>query len=186
VSAWPNLPKTDAVVTVADREYVRLRLVPVSLAEARRFVTEVHRHNDAPTGHRVSVGIEDDEGKLRGVGVLGRPLARLSDDGRTAEVYRVATDGVPNGCSMLYGALVRAAWALGYQRVLTYTLEDEPGTSLRASGWTDDGPAGGGGWMRPNQPQRLNSPEKPTLFYEPKMPTGRKVRWVIHRKGATP
>jgi hypothetical protein len=64
-------------------------------------------------------------------------------DGRTAEVYRIASDGVPNGCSMLYGALVRAAWALGYDKALTYTLADEPGTSLKASGWTYDGEAGG-------------------------------------------
>jgi hypothetical protein len=162
-------------------EYVRLRLVPVSLAEARRYVAEVHRHNDPPTGHRVSVAIADDTGTVRGVGVLGRPLARKSDDGRTAEVYRVATDGVPNGCSMLYGALVKAAWALGYDRVLTYTLEDEPGSSLRAAGWTHDGLAGGGDWATASQPQRLNASEKPTLFYAPKMPTGRKVRWVIER-----
>jgi hypothetical protein len=162
-------------------KYVRLHLVPISLADAKRYIAEQHRHNDPPTGHRVSVGIADEDGRLRGVGVLGRPLARKSDDGVSAEVYRVATDGVPNGCSMLYGALVRAAWALGYRRVLTYTLEEEPGTSLRAAGWQSDGMAGGGDWATPSQPQRLNASEKPTLFFAPKMPTGRKQRWVIER-----
>jgi hypothetical protein len=162
-------------------EYVRLHLVPVSLTEARRFIAEQHRHNEPPVGHKASVGIADDDETLRGVGVLGRPLARKSDDGRTLEVYRVATDGVRNGCSMLYGALVRVAWSLGYRRVLTYTLEDEPGSSLRAAGWTHDGIHGGGDWATDTQPNRLNASEKPTLFYPPKMPTGPKVRWVIER-----
>jgi len=160
-------------------EYVRLRLVPVSLAQARRFIAETHRHNDPPVGHRVSVGIADGEGKLRGVGVMGHPVARLADDGATAEIVRIATDGVPNGCSMLYGALVRTAWSLGYDRVLTYTLEEEAGTSLLASGWTHNGLAGGGSWMRPNQTQR--APERPTLFFAPKQPEGKKIRWVIER-----
>lgn len=167
---------------MTDEAYERIHLVPISLAEAKRFVAEQHRHNDPPTGHRVSVGIADDSGQLRGVGVLGRPLARKSDDGTTAEVYRVATDGVANGCSMLYGALVRAAWALGYTRVLTYTLEDEPGSSLRAAGWTEIGLAGGGDWATASQPQRLNASEKPTLFFEPKMPQGKKRKWVIEHR----
>jgi hypothetical protein len=165
-------------------EYVRLSLKPITLAEAKRYIAETHRHNDPPTGHRISIGIEDDDGNLRGVGVLGRPLARKSDDGYTAEVYRVATDGVPNGCSMLYGALTRAAWAMGYRRILTYTLEDEPGTSLRAAGWTHDGMAGGGDWATASQPQRLNASERPTLFFAPKMPQGKKNRWVIERRAA--
>ncbi len=161
--------------------YERLHLVPITLADAKRYIANVHRHNEPPTGHRVSVGIADEADVLRGVGVLGRPLARNSDDGFTAEVYRVATDGVANGCSMIYGALVRAAWALGYRRVLTYTLETEPGTSLRAAGWTFDGAAGGGDWATSPQPQRLNASEKPTMFFAPKMPQGRKKRWMIER-----
>lgn len=163
-------------------EYVRLRLVPVSLTEARRFVAEVHRHNDPPITHKASVGVADDTGKLRGVGILGMPVARKNNDGRTLEIVRVASDGVANGCSMLYGALVRVAWNLGYDRVLTYTLEEESGSSLRAAGWT---------WDRLSdkrtdhpwdpRPNSLTAQQKPTLFYEVKMPTGRKVRWVIER-----
>ena len=162
-----------------------LRLVPVTLAEAKRFIAEHHRHNEPPVGHRVSVGLADDAGTLVGVGVLGHPMARMSDDGRTAEVIRVATDGSRNACSMLYGALTRAAWALGYDRLITYTLPDEGGASLRASGWTEDGRTGMGDWMRERNLTRrrpLTSEFKPTLgFYEPKMPTGEKVRWVKHR-----
>lgn len=158
---------------------MRLRLSPVSFAEAKRFIAEQHRHNDPPVGHKASVGIRDDEDRLRGVGVLGRPVARMSDDGRTLEVIRVATDGVKNGCSMLYGALVRVAWNLGYDRVLTYTLEEESGSSLRAAGWRHDGLAGGGDWTP--HASVLRSAQRPTLFFEEKVPTGRKVRWVIDR-----
>ena len=164
-------------------EYTRLSLRPISLRKARRYIAEVHRHNEPPRGHLFSVGIEDEEGTLRGVGILGRPLARLNDDGYTAEVYRIATDGVRNGCSMLYGALTRAAWGMGYRRLITYTLEDEPGTSLRASGWRHDGISGGGDWARANQSHRLNASEQPTLFFDSKMPQGRKNRWVIERSG---
>lgn len=156
-----------------------LRLVPVTLAEARRFVAEHHRHNEPPVGHRVSVGIADETGTLRGVGILGRPVARHSDDGRTAEVLRVATDGVPNGCSMLYGALRRAAWALGYDRLITYTLPDEGGASLRASGWTLDGHVDKPAWTHT---AGSRSADRLTLFDAPKMPVGEKLRWVSGRR----
>jgi hypothetical protein len=156
---------------------VALRLVPVTLAEAKRYIAEVHRHNDPPKTHRVSVGVADDDGKLRGVGVMGNPVARKQDDGRTAEVLRVATDGAPNACSMLYGA-----WALGYDRLITYTLETEGGASLKASGWTRDGITD----YRPDHkwdahPNVVRSWQRPTLFFAPKVPTGPKVRWVKHR-----
>jgi hypothetical protein len=154
-----------------------LRLVPITLAEARRFIAEHHRHNDAPVGHRVSVGLSDGE-KLVGVGVLSRPMARMSDDGRTAEVTRVATDGSRNACSMLYGALTRAAWALGYDRLITYTLPDEGGASLRASGWHEDAVIDHPAWKHTSGPR---SADRPTLFYEAKMPVGKKVRWVKER-----
>jgi hypothetical protein len=164
-------------------EYVRLRLRPVTFAEARRYVAEVHRHNDPPVGYRVAVGIEDADGNLRGVGILGIPKARMTmQEGRTAEVIRVATDGVKNGCSMLYGALVRAAWALGYDRIVTYTLAEEGGASLRAAGWRNDGKAGGGDWTV--HPSVVRSHQRPTLFFDAKVPTGEKVRWVIERKAA--
>ena len=157
-------------------EYVRLRLRPVSFAEARRYVMEVHRHNDPPIAARASVGIEDVDGALRGVGILGIPKARLSADGRTAEVIRVATDGVPNGCSMLYGALVRCAWSLGYTRVLTYTLAEESGSSLRAAGWRSEGVRETGG---ADEWDRRNGRAKQTLFFDAKVPSGPKVKWVI-------
>jgi hypothetical protein len=73
--------------------------------------------------------------QLVGVATVGRPVARQYDDGYTLEVNRTCTDGTPNANSMLYGAAWRAAKALGYRRLITYTQDGESGTSLRAAGW---------------------------------------------------
>lgn len=120
-----------------------LHLVPVDFATASAFVGMWHRHHSPPVGHKFSVGVADlspagasSAGVLRGVAMVGRPVARHFDDGLTLEVNRTATDGTPNANSMLYGAAWRAAKALGYQRLITYTQQGEPGSSLRAAGWT--------------------------------------------------
>lgn len=107
---------------------------PVSFAEAREFVRQHHRHNKPPPGHKFSVGVEAN-GELVGVAMAGRPIARHFDDGRTIEVNRTCTDGTRNANSMLYGAVWRAAKALGYRRLITYTQAGECGASLRAVGW---------------------------------------------------
>ena len=112
-----------------------LQLVPVSQAVAADCVTRWHRHNAAPAGDVIRVGAADDHGTLVAVGIAGRPVARHYDDGRTLEVTRVASDGHRNAVSMLYAALTRAAFALGYRRVVTYTQAAESGASLRAAGW---------------------------------------------------
>ena len=111
-----------------------LQLVPVSQKVAKDAVRRWHRHNSAPVGDLFRVGVADD-GVLVAVGIASRPVSREFDDGRTVEVIRVASDGTQNASSMLYGALTRGAWALGYRRVITYTRASEPGTSLRAAGW---------------------------------------------------
>jgi hypothetical protein len=113
---------------------VSLQLVPVTFADAAGFVAMWHRHNVPPVGHKFSIGIADDE-KLVGVAIVGRPVARHYDDGRTLEVNRTCTDGTRNANSMLYGAAQRAVFALGYRRLITYTQADESGSSLRAAGW---------------------------------------------------
>lgn len=112
-----------------------LELRPIDLNGARQFVGENHRHNKPPNGHKFSIACYDGD-RLCGVAMVGRPVARLLDDGLTVEVTRNCTDGTYNACSMLYGACCRAAKALGYKKIITYTLESEPGTSLKASGWT--------------------------------------------------
>ena len=110
------------------------RVVPITLAQAKAFIAERHRHNKPPTGWKFGVGLRLD-GVLVGVATAGRPVARHYDDGLTLEVNRTCTDGTRNANSMLYGAVWRAAKAMGYQRCITYTQADETGASLRAAGW---------------------------------------------------
>jgi hypothetical protein len=116
---------------------IRPRIGPVSKEVARRFVQDHHRHNETPTKAQVSFAIGlyvgDD---LVGVATAGWPVNRSMGDGATLEVNRTCVDGyIKNGNSMLYGAVCRAAKAMGYDRVITYTLHEETGASLKASGF---------------------------------------------------
>lgn len=130
-----------------------LHLVPVGWQDARDFVEGWHRHNKPPAGFKFCIGVAD-ENKLVGVAVVGRPIARAYDDGLTLEVNRTATDGTANANSMLYGAAWRAAKALGYGRLITYTQAEETGASLRAAGWRviAERPARKG-WDMPSRPR---------------------------------
>lgn len=113
-----------------------LYLTPVTLRRAQAFIDLHHRHNSAPRGHKFSIGVAEVlSGVLVGVACAGRPVARHLDDGMTLEVNRTCTTGWPNANSMLYGAVWRAARAMGYRRCITYTQHDETGASLRAVGW---------------------------------------------------
>lgn len=133
--------------------------VPVTLREAFAFVALHHRHHRPPRGGLFSIGaaVLDLNGEalmpIVGVAIVGRPVARMSQNGWTAEVTRVATDGTRNACSFLYGSAWRAAKAMGYTRLITYTLAEEGGASLRASGWKCLGEAGGGSWSRKSRPR---------------------------------
>lgn len=116
-----------------------LQIRPLGFREARAFIDAHHRHHTAPRGHKYSIAATGPGGELIAVAIVGRPVARHLDDGYTLEVTRLATTGAQHGaanaCSMLYGAAWRAARALGYRRILTYTQDGENGASLRASGW---------------------------------------------------
>jgi hypothetical protein len=133
---------------------VSLHLVPLSLAQANEHVAAWHRHNKPVPGAKFCVGAADTEGVLHGVAIVGRPVARNFDDGQTLEVTRVATDGTRNCNSILYGACKRAAFALGYRRLITYTQADEGGASLRGAGWrlVAERPARPG-WSAPSRPR---------------------------------
>lgn len=137
-----------------------LHLVPVSQRDAKRFTAMWHRHHAPPRGMKYAVGAANELDVLVAIAIAGRPVARLYDNGLTIEVTRVTSDGTPNACSLLYGACVRAAWALGYCRVITYTQEGEPGTSLRAAGWRvlAERPAHNG-WDRPSRPRDAREDE---------------------------
>lgn len=121
-----------------------------------------------PRGMKFAVGAADAGGALRAVAIAGRPVARLFDNGQTLEVTRVASDGTPNTGSMLYGACARAAWALGYTRLVTYTQQGESGASLRAAGWrvVAERPAHPG-WDRPSRPRvQLGTEHMPRTLWE--------------------
>lgn len=152
-----------------------MTVVPLTLAEARRFVADHHRHNEPPRGHKFSIGLQEGS-ELRAVVIASRPVARGSDDGLTIELIRLTTLGDRNACSRLYSAACRAAQAMGYRRAITYTLADEPGSSLRASGFREDGTTKGGEWTPAQGVWR--QAEHPRMFDPPKMPTGPKTRWV--------
>jgi hypothetical protein len=142
---------------------IPLTVRPVELKTAHAYIAENHRHHKPVQGHRFSVGAFDDEGILRGVACIGRPVARLAGEPtEVLEVTRLATDGTPNACSMLYAAAARAGAALGYLRIQTYILESEPGTTLKAAGWVDEGPAGGGQWKHTDgKARRTDQPTEP-------------------------
>ena len=142
-----------------------LSLVPVSLKTANAFVAVHHRHHKPTTGHKFSIGCECD-GQLVGVVIAGRPVSRYLDDGRTLEVNRLCTTGEKNACSMLYGAAARAAKAMGYHKIITYTLDSEPGASLRAAGWMCMGRAGGKRWTGKRCPAVDLCPPQMKLRYE--------------------
>ena len=142
-----------------------LSLRPVSLKEANAFVAEHHRHHGPVTGHKFSIGCALD-GRLAGVAIAGRPVSRYLDNGLTLEVTRLCTTGEKNACSMLYAAAARAAKAMGYKKIITYTLDTEHGASLRAAGWICAGSAGGIRWTGKRRPAADLCPPQMKLRYE--------------------
>jgi hypothetical protein len=149
---------------------VKLTIERLELAEANAFVREHHRHHKPVVGHVFSIGAALD-GKIVGIAIVGRPVSRHRDDGVTAEVTRLATDGTHNACSFLYGASARAAFALGFKRIGTYILATEPGTSLAAAGWRMIGETPGRSWSVPSRPRVDTHPLQKRMLFEYGCPT---------------
>lgn len=145
-----------------------LHAIPLELKEANALVAAWHRHHKPAQGHRFSVGVCTPDGVVHGAAIIGRPVARLAGHPKDVlEVVRLVTDGTPHACSLLYAAAARAGKALGYRRIQTYVLAEEPGTSLLAAGWACEGEAGGGQWKHTDgKPRRTDQP------------TGKKMRWA--------
>lgn len=126
--------------------------------EARAFVAAHHRHNKPPIGWRWGHAIDNGTERVA-VAMVGRPVAPAIDPYITVEINRVCVDDtaepglVWNACSMLYGAAAREAEKRGFSKIITYTREDEDGTSLRAAGYTPEHKSKGGLWHRPNRPR---------------------------------
>lgn len=112
-----------------------MRLAPISIREANQYVLHHHRHHRPTQGALFALAVEDRYGQRVGVALVGRPVGVGLQDGRTVEITRVCTDGTPNACAFLYARCRRAAAALGYERVVTYTRQDESGASPRAAGF---------------------------------------------------
>ncbi len=141
---------------------------PIGQRAARDWIASTHRHLGPPRGDVFRVAIWKSE-TLVGVAIAARPSARMIDDGRTLEISRVATTGERDACSFAYGRLRRAGIALGWVRFITYTLADEPGSSLRGAGWIHAGWTDGGEWSRPSRERRAA------------IQSGVKSRWVYPR-----
>src|SRR3990167_2281487 len=123
-----------------------MRIVPLTLKQANALVEKLHRYHKPVVGHRFSLGLEDDTGRLVGAVIVGRPVSRELDQYHIAEVTRLVTDGTANACSALCGVAARVAREMGFDRIQTYILGSEPGTSLKAAGWALEGTTSGGNW----------------------------------------
>ncbi len=139
--------------------------IAVSLEEANAFIDKHHRHHSPVIGHKYSIGAVK-YGLVVGVVIVGRPVSRHRDDGETLEVTRLCTDGTKNACSFLYGAAAKACFALGYRTIGTYTLPEEGGASLRASGWKLIGERGGDSWNRQSRPRIDTHPLQKKFLWE--------------------
>lgn len=145
---------------------MKLSLCPITRSEAHQFVREHHRHHTAPPGDIFRVAAHNGV-EIVGVAIVGRPVARAEDDGRTLELTRLCVlEGQRNAASTLLGAVRRAAWALGYRRLVTMTLQSEGGASLRAAGYKCIGERADRNWNCPGRPRVERN-------------TGPKFKWEI-------
>lgn len=148
--------------------YINLKVVPISFSEAKKFVIDHHRHHKSLVGWKFGCGLQDSDDNLVGVVIVGRPVNRNLDDGLTLEVTRCCTLGDKNACTILYSRAIRAAKALGYRRLVTYTLEDESGASLKASNFIFIRKTKGGSWNTKCRPRKNISNTQPKLMWEMK------------------
>lgn len=144
----------------------RLRIRSCELRDANAFVAELHRHHKPVTGHRWSCAVVKGSGDVVGVAIVGRPVSRGCNQHTIVEALRVCTDGTPNACSALYGAICRQQRAIGYEKAQTYILASEPGTSLRAAGWHPVALTAGGSWSWGGRPRTDKAPLCPKVRWE--------------------
>ncbi len=155
-----------------------MKAVPLELKQANAFVANLHRHHAPVHRDKFRFGVIDNNGKLCGVVQCGRPLSRFLDDGKTLEVVRLCTDGTYNACSFLYSRAARIAKEMGYHKIITYILESENGTSLKASGWKlVKKNAGGGSWDVPSRKRELVNSQLSFFDNKPKYSTEPKQRY---------
>lgn len=112
-----------------------MRILPITIKQADHFVHDHHRHNKKAGNGKFAIAAYDGD-SLVGVAIAGRPRSRRLDNGKTLEVYRVCTIGHRNATSFLYARVRRIGQLMGYEKFITYTLQEESGSSLFAIGAT--------------------------------------------------
>lgn len=137
---------------------MRLYACPLELKEANAFIAEHHRHHDPVHRDKFRVGCRNEGGVLVGVANVGRPVARALCDGKTLEVLRLCSNGEKDVCSFLYSRCARIAREMGYEKIITYILDTESGTSLKASGWHKEADTRGHHWTCPSRPRNTTAP----------------------------
>lgn len=161
----PNIRVTDK-----GAQLVKLYIRPATLKQLNEGVALLHRHHKPVQGHRFSLLLIDDTGVIHGGCSVGRPVARGCDPWLTAEVTRLVTTGVANGCSMLYSAAARACAAMGFTKIQTYILDTETGTSLLACGWIHTITSPGGNWNSSKfKNRRTDQPQGPKKRFEKRL-----------------
>jgi len=146
-----------------------LEIIPINQREAKEFVKRFHRHHKPPVGSVFQIACAEND-KICGVAIVGRPVARMLQDGWTLEVLRLCTNGTKNACSKLYSAAWRTAQTLGYKKLVTYIFDTETGTSLKAANWRCVGKCGGGSWNRKSRPRVDMHPKQMKIRYEMSKP----------------
>lgn len=154
-----------------------MEIRPISISKANNYVEQKHRHHSKTQGGKFAISVWNNE-KLCGVAICGRPLGRFLDDGKTLEITRVCTDGTPNACSMLYGRCCRIAKEMGYKKIITYILESENGSSLKASNFILEAEnVGGFDWKKNNRYKQRHEYEQMEMFPKKEVPKEKKKRY---------
>lgn len=145
---------------------IKMKIRPITFKAACDFVTKYHRHHKRPVGHKFSISVVKNN-EIIGVAIVGRPIARRLDNNLTAEITRLCIiEENKNAASFLLGAARKCAFAMGYEKIITYTMPQEGGASLRGAGFIQDGITPGKTWS------------VKTRKRTDKHPLGEKIRWV--------
>lgn len=151
------------------RVYFFMTIVPIFQKQAFQYITDNHRHHIKPVGSVFQLAAERRNANnfdlICGVVIVGRPVSRHMQDGKTLEVTRLCTDGYANVCSFLYSASWRVAKEMGYDRLITYILDTEPGISPKAAGWHKVKDSPGGSWSVPSRPRIDKHPTQPKQMF---------------------